>query len=87
MLTSKSFAGCISSDGSVLTSQSVAGCISSNGSVVSEYSRHGFVGREVNSHLCPMKCHLIFLSYGPGLTSMQHSTLHITAVQSPSHCQ
>jgi len=37
------------------------------------------------SHLCPLKCHLIFLSYGPGLTSMQHTTLHTTAVQSPSH--
>jgi len=31
---------------------------------------------------CPLKCHLIFLSYGPGLTSM-----HTTAVQSPSHYQ
>jgi len=31
------------------------------------------------------KCHLIFLSYGPGLTSMQHTTLHTTAVQYPSH--
>jgi len=32
-----------------------------------------------------MKCHLIFLSYGSGLTSIQHTTLHTTAVQSPSH--
>jgi len=37
------------------------------------------------SHLCPLKCHLIFLSYKPGLTSMQHTTSHTTAVQSPSH--
>jgi len=28
-----------------------------------------------------------FLSYGPGLTSMQHTTSHTTAVQSPSHNQ
>jgi len=28
-----------------------------------------------------------FLSYGPGLTSMQHTTSHTTAVQSPSHFQ
>jgi len=34
-----------------------------------------------------LKCHLIFLSYRPGLTSMQHTTSHTTAVQSPSHCQ
>jgi len=40
-----------------------------------------------HSHHCPLKCHLIFLSYGPGLTSMQHTTLHTTAVQSPSHYQ
>jgi len=32
-----------------------------------------------------LKCNLIFLSYGPGLTSMQHTTSHTTAVQSPSH--
>ena len=32
-------------------------------------------------------CQLIFLSYGPGLTSMQHTTSHATAVQSPSHYQ
>jgi len=37
-----------------------------------------------HSHLCPLKCHLIFLSYGPGLTSMQHTTSHTTALQSPS---
>jgi len=30
---------------------------------------------------------LVFLSYGPGLTSMQHTTSHTTAVQSPSHFQ
>jgi len=40
-----------------------------------------------HSHLCPLKCYLIFLSYGPGLTSMQHTTSHTTAVQSPSHFQ
>ena len=37
--------------------------------------------------ICPLKCHLIFLSYGPCLTSMQHTTSHTTAVQSPSHYQ
>jgi len=31
--------------------------------------------------------HLIFLSCGPSLTSMQHTILHPTAVQSPSHCE
>jgi len=40
-----------------------------------------------HSHLCSLKCHLIFLSYGPDLISMQHITLHTTAVQSPSHYQ
>jgi len=30
---------------------------------------------------------LIFLSYGPGLTSMQHTASETTAVQSPSHYQ
>jgi len=38
-------------------------------------------------HLYPLKCHLIFLSYGPDLTIMQHTTLHTTAVQSPFHYQ
>jgi len=38
-----------------------------------------------HSHLCPLKCHLIFFPYRPGLTSMQHTTVHTTAVQSPSH--
>ena len=38
-----------------------------------------------NSHLCPLKCCLIFLYYGTGLTSMQHTTSHTTAGQSPSH--
>ena len=38
-----------------------------------------------HSHLCPLKCHLIFFSYKPDLTSMQHTTSHTTAVQSPSH--
>jgi len=36
-------------------------------------------------YLCPLKCHLIFLSHRPGLISMQRTALHITAVQSPSH--
>jgi len=40
-----------------------------------------------HSHLRPLKCQLIFLSYGPGLTSMQHTTSHPIAVPSPSHCQ
>jgi len=40
-----------------------------------------------HSHLFPLKCHLILLSYGPCLTSVQHTTLHTTAVQSPSHYQ
>jgi len=40
-----------------------------------------------HSHLCPLKWYLIFLSYRPGLTSMQHTTSHITAVQSLSHYQ
>ena len=31
-------------------------------------------------YLCPLKCHLIFLYYGPGLTFTQHTTLHTTAV-------
>jgi len=39
------------------------------------------------SHLCRLKCHLIFFSYRPGLTSMQHTTLHTTAVQFPFHYQ
>jgi len=34
-----------------------------------------------HSHLCLLKCHLL-LSYRPGLTSMQHTALHTTAVQS-----
>jgi len=34
-----------------------------------------------------LKCHLIFLSYRPGLTSMLSTTLHTTAVQSPSYYQ
>jgi len=40
-----------------------------------------------HSHLCPLNCRLIFLSYGPGLTSMQHTTLHTTTVQCLSHYQ
>jgi len=34
-----------------------------------------------------LKCHLIFFPYGPGLTSMQCTTLCTTDVQSPSHYQ
>jgi len=41
----------------------------------------------LTTHLCLLKCHLIFLSYGLGLTSMQHTTSHTTAIQSPSHFQ
>ena len=41
----------------------------------------------VTVHLFLLKCHVIFLLYGPGLTSMQHTTSHTTAVQSPSHYQ
>ena len=26
-----------------------------------------------HSHLCPLNCHLIFLTYGPSLTTMQHT--------------
>jgi len=37
--------------------------------------------------LCPLKCHLVFLSYRPGLTTVQHTASHTTDVQSPSHCQ
>jgi len=33
-----------------------------------------------HSHLCPLKSHLIFFPYRPGLTSIQHTTLHATAV-------
>jgi len=40
-----------------------------------------------HSHLCVLKFHLIFLSYWPGLTSMQHTTSHTTTVQYPSHFQ
>ena len=31
-----------------------------------------------HSHLCPLKCHLIFFSYRPDLGSMQHTTSHNT---------
>jgi len=40
-----------------------------------------------HSHLRPLKSHLIFLSYGPGLNSMQHTTSHTTTVQSSSYFQ
>ena len=36
-----------------------------------------------HSLLCLLKCHIIFFPYKPGLTSMQHTTPHTTAVQSP----
>ena len=41
----------------------------------------------LTTHLYPLKCHLIFFSCRPGLTSMQHTTSHTSAVQSPSHYQ
>ena len=40
-----------------------------------------------HSHLCSLKCHLIFFPYRPGLTSMQHTALHTTTVQPSSHNQ
>ena len=40
-----------------------------------------------HSHLCSLKCHLIFFPYRPGLTSMQHTVLHTTAIQLSSHTQ
>ena len=39
------------------------------------------------SRLCLQKCRLIFFPYRPRLTSMQHTTSHTTAAQSPSHNQ
>ena len=30
-----------------------------------------------HSHLCLLKCHLIFFPYRPGLTSMQHTALQL----------
>ena len=36
------------------------------------------------SRFCLLKCHLILFFYRLGLTSMQHTTLHTTVVQSPS---
>jgi len=39
------------------------------------------------SQFCLLKCHLIFSSCKPGLTSMQHTTSHTTAVQPSSHYQ
>ena len=40
-----------------------------------------------HSHLCLLKCHLIFFPYRRGLTSMKYTTCtsHTIAVQSPSH--
>jgi len=40
-----------------------------------------------HSHLSPLKCHLIFFSYRPGLTLIQHTTPHTTVVQSAPHYQ
>ena len=37
-----------------------------------------------HSHLCSLKCHLVFFPDRPGLTSMWHTTLHTTAIQPPS---
>ena len=37
-----------------------------------------------HSHLCSLKCHLIFFPDRPGLTSVQNTTLHTTAIQPPS---
>ena len=34
-----------------------------------------------HSHLCSLKCHLIFFPDRPGLTSVQHTTLHKAAIQ------
>jgi len=36
--------------------------------------------------ICLQKCHLIFFSFRPSLTSKQHTTLHTLAVQFLSHC-
>jgi len=41
----------------------------------------------LTTRLRSLKFHLIFLSYGPALTSMQHTISQTTAVQSPSHFQ
>jgi len=69
------------------------------GETVPEKNIHSLTPIVVTNHLLrthpsdhsslPLKCHLIFLSYGPGLTSIQHTgtTLHATAVQSPSYYQ
>jgi len=35
--------------------------------------------------LCSLKSHLIFFSYRPGFTSIEHTTLHTAAIHSPSH--
>ena len=40
-----------------------------------------------HSRLCLLKCHLIFLSYRPDLTSKQYTTSHTTAIHSHSHFQ
>jgi len=37
-----------------------------------------------HSHLCSLKCHLIFFPDRPGLTSVQHTTSHTTALQPSS---
>ena len=38
-----------------------------------------------HSHLCSLKCHLIFFPDRPGLTSVQHTTLHTAATVSYTH--
>ena len=40
-----------------------------------------------HSHICLLKCHLIFFPYRPGLTFMQHTASHTTTVQPSSHNQ
>jgi len=40
-----------------------------------------------HSHLCSLKCHLIFFPYRLGLTFMQHTALHTTTIQPSSHNQ
>ena len=37
-----------------------------------------------HSHLCSLKCHLIFFPDRPGLTSVYHTTSHTTAIQPAS---
>jgi len=52
-------------------------------------SNHSFIATypSDHSHFCLQEYHLIFFPYRPGLTYMQHTTSHTTAVQLPSHNQ